>query len=50
MIDVEGATGYYDSRIDNKVAKTIEFITKDEYSYAFMHVKAIDDAGHDKNL
>jgi 2,3-bisphosphoglycerate-independent phosphoglycerate mutase len=25
-------------------------ITSNEYDFGFMHIKAVDDAGHDKNL
>lgn len=50
IFEVEGATGFYDSNLDNKSARAIEFITKDEFDFGFVHIKAIDDAGHDKNL
>jgi 2,3-bisphosphoglycerate-independent phosphoglycerate mutase len=30
--------------------KAIELLKQDEYEFGFLHVKAIDDAGHDKNL
>lgn len=48
--EVEGATGFYDSNIENKATKAAELITSDSYDFGFLHVKAIDDAGHDKNL
>jgi len=50
IFEVEGATGFYDSNLNNKAARAIEFITKDEFDFGFVHIKAIDDAGHDKNL
>ena len=50
LIDVEGTTGYYNSNLNNKTTKAVECITQDKYDYGFVHVKAIDDAGHDKNL
>lgn len=48
--EVEGANGYYDSNLNNKALKAIELITQDAYDFGFVHIKAIDDAGHDKNL
>ena len=50
IFDVEGATGYYDSNLDNKARKAVEKIVSDDFDFGFLHVKAIDDAGHDKNL
>jgi 2,3-bisphosphoglycerate-independent phosphoglycerate mutase len=50
IFDVEGTTGYYNSNLNNKALKAIELITNPSYDYGFVHVKAIDDAGHDKNL
>jgi len=50
IIEVEGTTGFYDSNLDNKARKAVESITKDDYDFGFLHIKAIDDAGHDKNL
>jgi 2,3-bisphosphoglycerate-independent phosphoglycerate mutase len=50
VVDVEGTTGYYDSNINNKALKAIELITSDKYDYGFVHIKGIDDAGHDKSL
>ena len=48
--EVEGATGFYDSNLDNKARKAVELITSADYDFGFVHIKAIDDAGHDKNL
>lgn len=62
IIDVEGTTGYYNSNLDNKFAKALELFKstgssdKDcetevkNYDFGFIHIKAVDDAGHDKNL
>lgn len=50
IIEVEGTTGYYNSNLNNKALKAIEMITSTKYDYGFVHIKAIDDAGHDKNL
>ena len=50
LIEVEGTTGYYDSNLENKMIKGAETISSGNYDYGFIHIKAIDDAGHDKNL
>ena len=49
--DVEGMTGYYDSNLEGKCLRAgKEFIeNKNKYDFGFVHVKAVDDAGHDKN-
>ncbi len=47
---VEGATGYYDSNLDGKMTKGVELITSGKYDFGFIHIKAVDDAGHDKRL
>lgn len=41
-------TGYYDSNIEGKMTFAAEKIN--DYDFGFVHVKAVDDAGHDKNL
>ena len=49
--DVEGMTGYYNSNLVGKCKRAAEeFIgNKNSYDFGFVHVKAVDDAGHDKN-
>ena len=44
-------TGYYDSNLEGKCLRGAEeFIeNKNKYDYGFIHVKAVDDAGHDKS-
>jgi 2,3-diphosphopglycerate-independent phosphoglycerate mutase len=49
LIEVEGTTGYYDSNLDGKASKAAELLATDEYDFGFVHVKATDDAGHDKS-
>lgn len=49
LVEVEGATGYYDSNLDGKATKAAELLKSGEYDFGFVHVKATDDAGHDKN-
>lgn len=50
IVEVEGTTGYYNSNLNNKALKAIELLSTSDYDYGFLHVKAVDDAGHDKNL
>lgn len=49
--DVEGMTGYYDSNLRGKCLRAAkEFIeNENSYDFGFVHVKAVDDAGHDKS-
>ncbi|CAD8087548.1 unnamed protein product [Paramecium sonneborni] len=45
---VEGATGDYNSNFINKGKKAIELL-QNQYDFVFLHIKAVDDAGHDKS-
>lgn len=49
--DVEGMTGYYDSNLDGKTMRAAREIIENtgNYDFGFVHIKAVDDAGHDKN-
>lgn len=49
--DVEGMTGYYDSNLDGKCERAAkEFIeNKNGFDFGFVHIKGVDDAGHDKS-
>ena len=48
IIEVEGTTGYYDSDLNAK-AKVAAQNLKGSFVFGFVHVKATDDAGHDKS-
>jgi 2,3-bisphosphoglycerate-independent phosphoglycerate mutase len=50
LIEVEETTGYYNSNLNNKALKAIDCFTKEDYQYGFVHIKAVDDSGHDKNM
>lgn len=50
IYDVEGATGYYDSNYDNKFESAENLLKNEGYDFGFVHIKAVDDAGHDKNV
>ena len=57
---VEGATGDYRTDVSAKGAEAVRLLTGEggdaggehegEYTFGFVHVKAVDDAGHDKSL
>ena len=44
-IDVEGATGLYDTNYEGKAQAAIEALKKEDF--VFMHLEASDEAGHD---
>lgn len=47
-IDVEGATGLYDTNYEGKASAAIEALKTDDFVY--VHVEASDEAGHDGDL
>ena len=49
--DVEGMTGYYDSNLEGKMVRAAKECIENPngYEFGFVHIKAVDDAGHDKN-
>jgi hypothetical protein len=51
MSQVEGATGDYHTNLSAKKDALVHNLTPADsaYSFGFLHVKAVDDAGHDKN-
>ena len=63
ILPVEGATGDYHTRLSRKAARAARALGgeapscsrsgmngKEPYDFCFLHVKGIDDAGHDGNL
>ena len=48
VIDVEGATGLYDTNYEGKAQAAIEALKTDDFVY--LHIEASDEAGHDGNL
>lgn len=48
VINVEGATGLYDTNYEGKAQAAIEALRTDDFVY--LHVEASDEAGHDGNL
>ncbi|MFI3286008.1 MAG: cofactor-independent phosphoglycerate mutase [Rikenellaceae bacterium] len=45
VIEVEGATGLYDTNYEGKVSAAIEALKTDDYVY--LHIEASDEAGHE---
>ncbi len=50
IVKVEGATGDYNSDFSAKADAFVMKIKEKAYDFGFLHIKAVDDAGHDKNL
>ncbi len=48
VINVEGATGLYDTNYENKVAAALRALKEDDFLY--LHIEASDEAGHDGDL
>lgn len=47
-LHVPGATGSYDSRFHLKGRAICEGVVSGGFDFGFVHVKAVDDAGHDR--
>ena len=45
-----GMTGDYHTDLRLKAQHTISCLNNENYVFGFLHVKAVDDAGHDSNL
>lgn len=50
LIQVPGATGDYHTNFDAKAKACLENIRSSKYDFGFCHLKAVDDAGHDKDI
>lgn len=48
VIDVEGATGLFDTNYENKARAAIDALCKNDFVY--VHVEAPDEAGHEGNV
>ena len=48
VIDVEGATGLYDTNYENKVKAALEALRCNDFVY--LHIEASDEAGHEGNI
>jgi 2,3-diphosphopglycerate-independent phosphoglycerate mutase len=49
LVKVPGATGDYHTNFEAKGKAAIEKL-KEGYDFAFVHIKAVDDSGHDKRM
>lgn len=47
-LEVEGATGLYDTNYENKVAAALDALKKDDFVY--LHIEASDEAGHEGDV
>jgi 2,3-bisphosphoglycerate-independent phosphoglycerate mutase len=49
-LDAPGATGSYDSDFASKAAVACAALVSGGFDFALLHVKAVDDTGHDRML
>ncbi|KAM9965603.1 hypothetical protein ACTFIR_005774 [Dictyostelium discoideum] len=50
VIESDGGTGDYHTNLQSKADTLLKnIVDNDKYQFAFLHIKAVDDAGHDKN-
>jgi 2,3-bisphosphoglycerate-independent phosphoglycerate mutase len=49
-LDAPGATGSYDSDFASKAAVACGALVSGGFDFALLHVKAVDDTGHDRML
>lgn len=49
VLDVEGATGLYDTNYEGKAKAAIDAL-KGDYDFVFLHVEASDEAGHEGDV
>ncbi|KAK9802767.1 hypothetical protein WJX73_010854 [Symbiochloris irregularis] len=47
-VDAPGATGDYRTRLEAKAEAVAQALVSGSFDFAFLHVKAVDDAGHDR--
>jgi len=48
VIEVEGATGLYDTNYEGKARAAVDAL-KGDYDFVYLHVEASDEAGHEGN-
>jgi len=48
VLEVEGATGYYETNYKGKALKALEALER--VDFVFVHIEATDEAGHNKDL
>ncbi|KAI9265981.1 2,3-bisphosphoglycerate-independent phosphoglycerate mutase-domain-containing protein [Sporodiniella umbellata] len=50
LVKVPGATGDYSTDFNAKARACVENISSNVYDFGFCHLKAVDDAGHDRDI
>ncbi|KAI9491235.1 2,3-bisphosphoglycerate-independent phosphoglycerate mutase-domain-containing protein [Zychaea mexicana] len=50
ILQVEGATGDYHTNFQAKGDAVVANLKGSKYDFGFLHIKAVDDAGHDRNI
>lgn len=50
IVKVPGTTGDYHTNLNLKGEAVMECLKTTDKTFAFLHIKAVDDAGHDKSL
>eukprot|EP01133_Synstelium_polycarpum_P016999 gene16999-20229_t len=49
VVEAPGATGDYHTNLESKGTVAVDTLVNGDYDFGFLHIKAVDDAGHDKN-
>lgn len=49
-IQAKGATGSYDTLLNAKAEAMCHALATRSYDFGFLHIKAVDDAGHDSDV
>lgn len=49
-IEAPGATGSYNSALHAKASTMCDAMASGQYDFGFVHVKAVDDTGHDRMM
>ncbi|DAZ99203.1 TPA: hypothetical protein N0F65_008236 [Lagenidium giganteum] len=50
IVQALGATGDYHTNLLSKAETAVKTLAEEKHDFAFVHVKAVDDAGHDKDV
>ncbi|KAI8338660.1 2,3-bisphosphoglycerate-independent phosphoglycerate mutase-domain-containing protein [Chlamydoabsidia padenii] len=50
ILQVQGATGDYFTNFEAKGNAAVQALGNEHYDFGFLHIKAVDDAGHDRNV
>jgi 2,3-diphosphopglycerate-independent phosphoglycerate mutase len=50
LVKAPGATGDYHTNLLSKAETALYMLGEGEYDFGFVHVKAVDDAGHDRDV